>query len=164
MIAALSLLVAALSATKGGHLAPRPHILFILQDDLGHYNVAFNANRTDKPSEDVASVSPHLTALAREGIILDRHYVHWHCSPSRRSFLTGRLPLHHGEELSSVASDDIDLRWQTIGQKLEGVGYEAHWYARRATRGTRPYDCVLTRAPPLPLVAGTARATPGTCR
>ena len=113
--------------------APRPHILFILQDDLGHYNVAFNANRTNMPSEDVTSVSPHLTALAREGIVLDRHYVHWHCSPSRRSFLTGRLPLHHGEELSSIAADDIDLRWKTIGQKLEGVGYESHWYGKGHT-------------------------------
>ena len=114
-------------------VAPRPHILFILQDDLGHYNVAFNANRTDEPSADVSHVSPHLTALAREGIILDRHYVHWHCSPSRRSFLTGRLPLHHGEELSSIASDDIDLRWRTIGQKLQSVGYESHWYGKGHT-------------------------------
>ena len=49
--------------------APRPHILFILQDDLGHYNVAFNANRTDQPSADVSSVSSNLTALAQDGII-----------------------------------------------------------------------------------------------
>ena len=34
-----------------------PHLLFFLQDDLGHYNVAFNADRTDLPSEDVRNVS-----------------------------------------------------------------------------------------------------------
>jgi len=70
----------ALAATMGP--PDRPHILFLLQDDLGHYNVAFNSDRSDKPSADVASVSPQLTGLAKQGIILDRHYTHWHCSPS----------------------------------------------------------------------------------
>jgi len=111
----------------------KPHILFVLQDDLGRYNVAFNADRTDKPSADVRAVSPQLTMLAKQGITLDRHYVHWHCSPTRRSLLTGRVPLHHGEELSGIATDDIDLRWTTIGQKLEGVGYKSHWYGKGHT-------------------------------
>jgi len=111
----------------------RPHILFLLQDDLGHYNVAFNSDRSDKPSADVASVSPQLTGLAKQGIILDRHYTHWHCSPTRRSLLTGRLPLHHGEKLSGIATDDIDLRWKTIGQKLEAAGYRCHWYGKGHT-------------------------------
>ena len=99
--------------------APRPHFLVILQDDLGHYNVAFNANRTDRPSDDVAKVSSSTSALAAQGIVLNRHYVHWHCSPTRRSLLTGRIPLHHSELLSGITTDDIDLRWTTLGQKLE---------------------------------------------
>merc|ERR1719253_695967 len=56
--------------------------------------------------------------MAKEGIVLTHHYTHWHCSPTRRSFLTGRLPIHHGEKLSSI-SDEIDLRWTTIAQKLK---------------------------------------------
>jgi hypothetical protein len=40
-----------------------------------------------------------------------------------RSFLTGRLPVHHGEMLSSDHSDDLDLRWTLISQKLEPAGY-----------------------------------------
>ena len=112
---------------------PKPHIIFFLQDDLGHHNVAFNADRTDWPSADVAAVSSNTSALAREGIILDRHYTHWHCSPTRRSLLTGRLPLHHGELLSHIATDDIDLRWTTLGQKLESVGYKSYWFGKGHT-------------------------------
>ena len=123
-----------LAAAAGvSNVTTQPNIIFILQDDLGHYNVAFNADRTDEPSPDVAAVSPQITALAKQGIILDRHYVHWHCSPTRRSLLTGRTPLHHGEELSGITTDDIDLRWKTIGQKLEGVGYKSHWYGKGHT-------------------------------
>ena len=144
--------------------APRPHILFILQDDLGHYNVAFNANRTDQPSADVSSVSSNLTALAQDGIILDRHYVHWHCSPSRRSFLTGRLPLHHGEELSTIASDDIDLRWKTIGQKLEGVGYESHWYGKGHSTYTGFQPVPLTSHARCTTCLVSARSQPAICR
>ena len=33
--------------------------------------------------------SPTLTRMAREGLLLTNHYVHFHCSPTRRSFLTG---------------------------------------------------------------------------
>ena len=62
----------------------KPHIVFILQDDLGHYDVAFNGNTNN------SLVTGNISSLAREGIILNHHYVHWHCSPTRRSFLSGR--------------------------------------------------------------------------
>ena len=45
----------------------------------------------------------------------------------RRSFLTGRFPIHHGEQLSGVATDDIDLRWTWISDKLKSVGYTNLW-------------------------------------
>jgi arylsulfatase A-like enzyme len=72
-------------------------------------------------------------ALARSGVILTRHYTHWHCSPTRRSFLSGRLPIHHGEQLSNVATDDIDLRWTLVSQKLKSAGYRTHWVGKGHT-------------------------------
>lgn len=83
-------------------------------------------------------VTHHITAAAHEGIILQRHYTHWHCSPSRRSFLTGRLPLHHHEVLSDEFTDDIDLRWTTIAQKLKQAGYTTHWFGKGVTRPHLP--------------------------
>ena len=66
-----------------------------------------------------------LSMLANTGIRLLNHYSHWHCSPSRRSFLTGRLPIHHGEQLSGDTTDDIDLRMNWISDRLASAGYPA---------------------------------------
>ena len=47
--------------------------------------------------------------------------------------MSGRLPIHHGEELSDVTSDDIDLRWTLIGTKLKRAGYRTHWVGKGHT-------------------------------
>eukprot|EP00041_Stephanoeca_diplocostata_P004443 m.45135 g.45135 ORF g.45135 m.45135 type:complete len:667 (+) comp15116_c0_seq3:133-2133(+) len=104
-----------------------PHLVFILQDDLGHYDVAFNGNTNN------SAVTANITKLARDGIILKHHYTHWHCSPTRRSFLSGRLPVHHHEQLSGVATDDLDLRYTWISKKLKSAGYANFWFGKGHT-------------------------------
>jgi arylsulfatase A-like enzyme len=99
----------------------RPHIISIIQDDMGYYDSGLH-------NVEAEAWTQNITQLAREGIILTNHYSHWHCSPTRRSFLTGRLPVHHGEQLSSNAGDDIDLRMTWVSQKLQNAGYVTHWY------------------------------------
>ena len=106
--------------------APRPHFVFVLQDDLGFDDVGFN-------NPESVPYSPAITALAREGMVLNNHYVHWHCSPTRRSLLTGRLPIHHTEALSSTSGDEMDLRWQLLSQKLAPAGYTSYWYGKGHT-------------------------------
>ena len=96
-------------------LAIRPHIISILQDDLGFYDSGIH-----NPAAKLWT--RNITQLAETGVILNYHYSHWHCSPSRRSFITGRLPIHHGEQLSSNDSDDIDLRMTWISDKLTKQG------------------------------------------
>ena len=110
-------------------LAGSPNLIFMLQDDLGYNDVGFTSGT---PSTDPAA-SANLTALAREGIVLRQHYAHWHCSPSRRSFLTGRLPVHHGELLSDVDGDDVDLRWAWVSDKLKARGYANWWFGKGHT-------------------------------
>ena len=46
---------------------PKPHIISILQDDLGYYDTGIH-------SESAAKFTQNITALAREGIILTNHY------------------------------------------------------------------------------------------
>ena len=72
----------------------------------------------------------NISALAKSGVVLTNHYTHWHCSPTRRSFLTGRLPIHHGEQLSGDATDDIDLRMEWLPAKLQRAGYTTHWFGK----------------------------------
>jgi len=73
-----------------------------------------------------ASYTQNITGLAKEGVRLNRAYAHWHCSPTRRSVLTGRLPIHHGEQLSGVQTDDIDLRMTLLPDKLKQAGYVSY--------------------------------------
>ena len=42
----------------------RPHIIFHLADDLGHYNLGWRGNKEAR--------TPHIDSLVQEGIILDR--------------------------------------------------------------------------------------------
>lgn len=101
---------------------PHPHIIFVLQDDLGHHDVGFT-------NKEMLPVTGNVSTLAEDGIILTNHLVHYHCSPTRRSLLTGRLPIHHGEMLSGVTSDDIDLRWTLFPKKTQTswIYYTLDW-------------------------------------
>lgn len=75
-------------ASSHQHAAQKPHILFVLLDDLGWEDVGFN-RAAGKPS-----VTPTLDSLASAGIVLDRHYVAPLCSPTRSSIQSGRAPIH----------------------------------------------------------------------
>ena len=66
-------------------VARPPHIVYFLVDDLGNANVGF---RNDEP------ITPAIDTLAAGGAVLDRFYVFRFCSPTRSSFLSGRLPYH----------------------------------------------------------------------
>lgn len=135
----------------------KPHIISILQDDLGYDDINLNSKWTK-----------NITQLYSEGIQLTNHYTHWHwyvvamtgatlhthavkisaahlplscflvkyvdipflcfsnynlSSPTRRSFLSGRLPIHHGEQLSGDTTDDIDVRMEWVSSKLKKQGY-----------------------------------------
>ena len=127
-------------------MAPAPHLIALLQDDLGYADVAFTATNVSALPEWVAAASPRITQLARSGIVLDRHYAHFHCSPSRRSFLTGRLPVHHGDHISDIQGDDIDLRFTTVGQKLEQAGYACYYFGKGPS--CRGATCRRTPASP----------------
>ncbi len=65
----------------------RPNIVFILADDLGYGEVGYNGQKIIR--------TPNVDRLAREGIILTRHYCgNAVCSPSRTVLMTGRNPGH----------------------------------------------------------------------
>ena len=81
----LLMLVPGASATNA--TAAPPHIFHVIVDDLGWGNTGYHRAT---PTAEVQT--PHMDALVADGVELYRQYVHPECTPSRVSFLTGRLP------------------------------------------------------------------------
>lgn len=108
--------------------AAQPNLFFVMVDDWGHYDVGFRGNGNIK--------TPVIDKMvAEEALLLNRHYTFKYCSPTRRSFLSGRFPTHQGQDNGPQVT--VDLRVKTIADKLASAGYECHqagkWHAGHAT-------------------------------
>jgi arylsulfatase A-like enzyme len=110
----LSLIYASLFAET------RPNIVFILADDLGYGEVGYNGQKIIR--------TPNVDRLAREGMILTRHYCgNAVCSPSRVVLMTGRNPGH----ATTRDNKDVGEREQfplptgitTLPATLKAAGY-----------------------------------------
>lgn len=125
-----------------------PNIVFFMLDDYGWANVGFHRNGTDREV-----VTPSLDALAKEGIILDRHYVHQFCSPTRSALQSGRSPIHvnvfnsalfqHNPADPVSGFEGIPRNMTGIATKLKSAGYSTHtvgkWHAGMATPDHTPF-------------------------
>ena len=84
LLALSGLAAAAVASDAAAGGGSKPHIVSVLQDDLGWFDTGIH-----NPA--AAAWTENITALAKQGIVLTNHYVHWHCSPTRRSFLVTRV-------------------------------------------------------------------------
>ncbi len=93
----------------------RPNIIVIVADDLGWNDIGYHGSEIN---------TPVLDKLTKEGIELDRFYVHSVCSPTRAAFLTGRSPSRFGI-LSPLGDDAIfPAGTVTIAELLKRKGYD----------------------------------------
>ena len=60
----MALALLASLALAAASAAIKPHVLFFLADDYGHYDISYNNPKAP---------TPNLHALASEGVILNRH-------------------------------------------------------------------------------------------
>ena len=99
--------------------APPTVIWNVIIDDLGHANVGWH---TPNPPE---NLTPRLHALASAGVILERQYNHFTCTPSRSAFATGRLPVHVQTTLDNpnLLASGIPVNMTTLPLKLAQAGY-----------------------------------------
>lgn len=71
----------------------KPHVLFILADDLGFGDVGYLRNRTSAGQSNEVQ-TPEIDNLVASGVELSRMYAHKFCSPTRSSIQSGRAPIH----------------------------------------------------------------------
>ncbi len=87
--------LSALSQQARGQAAPRPHIVYILADDLGFADVGFQGSEIR---------TPNIDALARDGMRLRQFYTQPLCTPTRAALMTGRYPLRYGLQTGVIPS------------------------------------------------------------
>lgn len=114
-----------------------PHIIFVMVDDLGWNNVPWH-------DPELAPTMPTTVQLVHQGIELNRHYAFVYCSPSRSSFLSGRLPYHVNQVNlgTSIPRSGIPRNMTTLPRKLKQGGYATHsvgkWHLGCATPDHTP--------------------------
>jgi hypothetical protein len=93
--------------------APPKMITTILIDDLGSYDTAVN-------NPDIAWLTPNLERLSHaEGLRLNRYYVNKFCSPTRRSYLTGRFPVSVSMIQAQPCENALPLGATLLSEKLK---------------------------------------------
>ncbi|XP_066948195.1 arylsulfatase B-like isoform X2 [Macrobrachium rosenbergii] len=98
----------------------KPHIIFLLADDLGWYDVSWHNPK---------AITPNLESLANEGIILEQSYVQPVCTPTRSALMTGRYPFtigRQGPPLMSSAPTGLLLNATILPESLKKAGYSTH--------------------------------------
>ena len=109
--------LAALALALGAQANKRPNLLLALVDDLGSGDVQYN---------DPTMVTPELSSLAEDGVILDRFYAAATCTPARAALMTGRLGIRTGMQDSVIHATEprgVPLDEVFLGEKLQQAGY-----------------------------------------
>jgi arylsulfatase A-like enzyme len=69
----------------GGASADQPNIVVILTDDQGYADISLNPHHPREVS------TPHMDALAQDGVVFSQGYTSGHvCSPTRAGLMLGR--------------------------------------------------------------------------
>ena len=97
-----------------------PNIIYILLDDVGFGEIGM-----DELSVIRGYKTPHMSALAKEGMSLNRMYTEPSCTPTRVAMMTGRYPTRTGltEAKATLAGDGLAAGEVTIAEVLRDSGY-----------------------------------------
>ena len=96
--------------------ARRPHLIHIVIDDLGFYDVGY---------KDSEVLSPHIDTLRADGIHLTHFYSAKWCAPARSAMMTGRYPWRNGY-YALPSSDAVPLTTNMLPEVLRENSYRTH--------------------------------------
>jgi len=130
----IGLLVASLSQTI---LGASPHVVWIVIDDLGYTDLGFRGSEIP---------TPNLDELASTGIELTNYYVMIDCTPTRSSFMTGRLPWRFGFQQPMTMSFGVKAHLPydqpTVAELMKKSGYNTQmigkWHLGFASKNDTP--------------------------
>jgi len=116
--------------------ADRPHIVYILANDLGWKDVGYHGGK---------ALTPRLDALAATGARLEKFYTLPNSTPTRAALMTGRYPMRYGMQMLSIlpwSSYGIPLDERLLPQALKVAGYRTaafgQWQLGHASRDLLP--------------------------
>jgi len=108
---------AALCSAHPAYAQERPHIVYILADDLGWNDVGFHRGGLR---------TPNLDRLAAEGAALNAFYVQPYSSQTRAALLTGRYPMRYGLQTLTILPAQrygLPAEERTLADVLKESGY-----------------------------------------
>jgi arylsulfatase A-like enzyme len=104
--------------TRASPPAPRPHVLYVVADDLGWKDVGFHGSDIKTPT---------LDRLAAGGVRFEQFYAQPMCTPTRAALMTGRYPFRYGLQTAVILSAHtygLPTDEWLLPQALKQAGYE----------------------------------------
>lgn len=132
----LAALITTAVLTPSVTAADRPNLVIILSDDMGYSDIGCYGSEIE---------TPHLDALAEDGLRFTQFYNTARCCPTRASLLTGLYP--HQAGIGHMMNDrghdgyrgDLNRHCVTIPEALKPAGYRAYMAGKwHVTKQTRP--------------------------
>ena len=97
------------------HGASKPNIILFVSDDMGWNDVGYHGSKI---------ATPHIDRLVKDGMQLDRFYVHPICSPTRAALMTGRLPVRFGITAALTRGAGVSKAEHFMPQTFQKAGYQ----------------------------------------
>ena len=118
-------------SAQSGATSPKPHIVMFVSDDMGWNDVGYHGSKI---------ATPHIDRLAKDGMQLDRFYVHPICSPTRTALMTGRLPARFGITAVLTRGASVPVDEHFMPQTFQKAGYQTFLVGKWHLGATGPED------------------------